>query len=265
MNGSLALTVERRCERTALASVRYDGMARCSRAFTHGLAARVVTSLLGPGYVAGDRVELHGSVGAHAHLVVADQSATRVFGGRATSSSRSVWRVASGATLALLREPTTLFAGSRHETQTTIDLPASARAIVVDLVTAAEPDFVSYATNLEIRCDGALVAVDRACLGAASFPARAVGSLVVVGGIRASAVAAIEDLLDAACDVRAGLGRPLGEGLVVRVYGDDMWHVRETLYACATLARDQSPRNALSFAFTNAASVGLVPGPLANA
>ena len=240
MTGSLALAVERHGERTALVSVRYDGMARCSRAFAQGDAARVVTSLLGPGYVAGDRVQTRGSVGAHAHVVVVDQSATRVFGGRAISSAQSVWRVAASAELELLREPTTLFAGSRHETSTTIDLPASARAIVVDLVIAAEPDFVSYETQLEIRCDGVLVAADRAHLEPPSFPARAVGSVVVVGAISEGAVAAIEGRLGAARDLRTGLGSPLGAGIVIRAYGDDAWNVRETLHACAALARISS-------------------------
>ncbi|GAC1500051.1 MAG: hypothetical protein NVS1B2_24320 [Vulcanimicrobiaceae bacterium] len=240
MTGSLALAAAVRHDRTRLARVCYDGNARCSRAFEDGPAARVVTSMLGPGFVAGDVLTISGDVAEGARLVVADQSATRAYGGHATSMARSIWRVAAHGTLALLREPTTLFADSRHQTHTAIDLASDARAIVVECVTIAEHAFASFASRLEIRCDGARVVCDRARLETSTFPARTLGTCVAIGHLSASAIEAIERTIDVARGVRCGLGRPLGDGVVVRAYGDDAWSVRETLHAIAAIATTSS-------------------------
>lgn len=237
MTGTLTLLAERRGERTRLACVRYDGTLRCSPAFDDRGAVRVVTSSLGPGLLAGDGTVISGNVGTQAHLIVTEQSATRAYGGAAVSTSHRTWNVASAATLELLAEPVTLFSGSRHEANTTIELGVGARVTIVDAIVAAEPQFVSYASDVTIRRAGRLVTVDRARLDPEVMPARALGVLIYLGQLSAHRLGDIESFLHARSGIRFGIGRPLAEGLIVRLYGDDAWTVREALHAAAARVR----------------------------
>jgi len=237
VTGTLTLLAERRGERTRLACVRYDGTLRCSRAFDDRGAVRVVTSSLGPGLLAGDGTVISGNVGTQAHLIVTEQSATRAYGGAAVSTSHRTWNVASAATLELLAEPVTLFSGSRHEANTTIELGVGARVTIVDAIVAAEPQFVSYASDVTIRRAGRLVTVDRARLDPEVMPARALGVLIYLGQLSAHRLGDIESFLHARSGIRFGVGRPLAEGLIVRLYGDDAWTVREALHAAAARVR----------------------------
>ncbi len=237
MTGNLTLIAERRGERTRLACVRYNGTLRCSRAFDDRGAVRVVTSSLGPGLLAGDRTVISGNVGTQAHLIVTEQSATRAYGGAAISTSHRTWNVASAATLELLAEPVTLFSGSRHEANMTIELEVGARVTIVDAIVAAESHFVSYASDVTIHRAGRLVTVDRARLDSEAMPARALGVLIYLGHLSEYRLAEIESLLHAIRGIRFGIGQPLAEGLIVRLYGDDAWTVREALHAVAARVR----------------------------
>ncbi len=214
----------RRGARTVIERVRYDGVARCSRTFARDGAALVMLSNLGPGVVRGDRLELTGTVCGGAHLIVTEQTATRVLGGSAPSTFAANWTVEPGATLDLRAEPVVAHHRGEHEIVTEIDCAPDACVILRDLASVAGDARLRLRTL--VRVDGRDRFYDALELGAAAPPA--VGTFVVIG--RALAPEPFDALAQAATDVRIGIGT-LPEGLFARVLGPAVWPVSEALAA----------------------------------
>jgi urease accessory protein UreH len=213
--------------------VRYEGVARCSRTFRRGDAALVMLSNLGPGIVRGDAIEIAGSVGPGAHLIVTEQAATRILGGASPSRVNAAWRVAEGATLELRPEPIVARIGGDATIATTVDCAPDATLIVRDLAS------VAGATRLRLqtlaRIAGRDVFYDSIVLDA-SAPA-AVGTFAILG---AAVDVRAFDAIAASNDLRIGVGQ-LGAGLFVRVLGSAVWPVRETLDALRERVRHAHP------------------------
>jgi len=214
--------------------VRYEGVARCSRTFWRDGAALVMLSNLGPGIIRGDSIEIVGTVGPGARLIVTEQAATRVLGGVSSSRIDAAWSVAAGATLELCPEPIVAHLGGEATIATTIDCASDATVIVRDLAS------VSNGTRLRlrtlVRIAGRDAFYDSIELGAHAPPA--IGTLAIIG--QSPDVASL-DALAAASPLRVGVG-VLVSGLFVRVLGSAVWPVRELLdTARATIAPRVTP------------------------
>lgn len=209
--------------------IRYDGVARCSRTFRRDGAALVMLSTLGPGIVRGDSLEVFGTVGPGAHLIVTEQAATRVLGGGASSRVDAVWTVASGATLELCPEPIIAHLGGDAMISTTIDCAPDAALIVRDLASVSNGARVRLRTLIRVAGRDALY--DSIEIATDAPPA--IGTVV---GIGRTPEVELLDALAAASHVRVGVG-VLSAGLFVRVLGPAVWPVRELQDAiCAMIA-----------------------------
>jgi hypothetical protein len=208
--------------------VRYDGVARCSRTFSRDDAALVVLSTLGPGIVRGDSLEIVGSVGPGAHLIVTEQAATRVLGGGASSRIDACWTVGSEATLELCPEPIIANSGGVATIATTIDCAPGATLIVRDLASVSAGTRLSLRTLARVA--GRDVYYDSIELGADAPPA--VGTFAIIG--RMPDVEAL-DAFARAADLHIGVG-VLSPGAFVRVLGPAVWPVRDVLDAVNLLA-----------------------------
>ncbi len=225
-SGSLTLSARRSGTRTILDRVRFEGIARCSRAFPDGDAARVVLSQLGPGVVRGDAVAIAGHVGAGAHLIVTSQSATRLLGGPRPAGATADWTLDDGAILELISEPLVASADSDYAGQTHIALAASALVLATDV--ACVPRAARVRLRTIVTRGGRELLYD-AFEPAAAAP-QTVGTLTLVG-VPTHRIAPLVAELDRAADrlgLHAGVG-VLADGAMARVLGPDIWDVRSAL------------------------------------
>jgi urease accessory protein UreH len=213
--------------------VRYEGVARCSRTFRHDGAATVMLSNLGPGIIRGDTLEIAGTVGPGAHLIVTEQSATRILGGTAPSRLDAMWTVASGATLELCPEPIIAHIGGDATISTTVECERDATLIVRDLASVAGATRLRL--RLLVRFDGREAFYDSIVLAAGAPPA--VGTFAMLGA------SPDVDRLDAfadASDLRIGVG-VLPSGAFARILGPAVWPVRQALHALRDLVAEAIP------------------------
>jgi urease accessory protein UreH len=221
--------------------VRYEGLARCSRTFRRGDAALVVLSALGPGLVRGDSIEIAGTVGEGAHLIVTEQSATRVLGGPASSRLESAWTVERRATLELYPEPIIAHFGGAATIRTTIDCAPDATLIFRDIASITNEARLDLRTH--VRVAGRDLLYDAIEFG--SVITTAVGTFAVVGP--AIDVAPFDTIM-ALSGLQGGIG-VLPTGLFARVLGPSVWSVLELLNALrAALGRIESPAGRMSHA-----------------
>jgi len=135
VNGQLVLRCAQRDGCSRLLTSRFYGVARASRALREpDRALRVVTSTLGPGILAGDRLMREVEVGAGARLVVAAQMATPVFAGTAPSRGDAWARVAAGAALFAPGDVLLLAAGAAHESSARLDVSGDGFALHAEIV-----------------------------------------------------------------------------------------------------------------------------------
>jgi urease accessory protein UreH len=226
-SGSLTIAARRTGSRTVLERVRYEGISRCSRAFTQGDAALVVLSQLGPGVVRGDAVATAGIVRAGAHLIVTSQAATRLMGGPRPSRSRATWILEDRAVLEIIGEPLVASADASYEAATSIELGAGAFVIISDIAAVPRPADVHLRTI--VTRGGRDLFYDAFDAGTAA--PQVVGTLAIVGLAPdrvAPLTAALDAAADAADELRIGIGVLTG-GTFVRILGSDIWSVRAAL------------------------------------
>ena len=236
MTGLIALDCAERGGRSYVARVRYDGLARVSRAQREGDAVRVVVAQLGPGIIGGDRYASEVRVGRDASLVVTGQMATPVYARAAApaSTTHAGWQVGAGATLVVRAEPLMLDHGARHDASATIDVAGDGCAFVADIVTVAPGALARLRTVA--RIDGRLVARDACDLRANGA---AVATLFVVcadDAARAAIAAVLEPLVAAAPNVRGGCGATNG-AVIVRATSARVWAAQLLVDACIAALR----------------------------
>jgi hypothetical protein len=225
--GSLELSARRAGERTVLERIRYDGIARCSRAFARGDAALVVLSQLGPGVVHGDDVVTTGTLQPGAHLIVTGQTTTRLLGGALPSRANVTWLLGSGAFLETIGEPIIASPGAFHAASTTIELAPQAVVLISEIACVPREARVSIRTI--VRREGRELMYDAVDAGRAA--PRTVGTFAIVG-IDAGAIEGLAGALDALADTLGGATIGLGRldcGVFARVLDDDPWTVRSIL------------------------------------
>ena len=234
--GSLDITARRLGQRTVLGRVRYEGISRCSRAFAEGDAVRVVTSQLGPGVVQGDLIVSSGRLEAGAHLIVTQQAATRLMGGKRSARAQTHWALDAGALLELLGEPLIGYTDARYDAVTTVDLAAGARVLISEIACTPTDSAVRIRTSVQQHSRELFYdAFDAAAAGP-----QVIGSFSVIG-IDAPCIARVLAALDAVSadddDTRQGAGA-LPAGVFARILGNDVWTVRAALIALRGAARD---------------------------
>jgi urease accessory protein UreH len=226
-SGSLTIAARRAGSRTVLERVRYEGISRCSRAFTQGDAALVVLSQLGPGVVRGDAVSTAGIVRAGAHLIVTSQAATRLMGGPRPSRSRTAWILEDHAVLEIIGEPLVASADASYEATTSIELKNGAFVLISEI--AAVPHVADVRLRTIVTREERDLFYD--AFDAAPAAPQVVGTLAIVG-LAADRIAALTAALDAAAaaadELRIGIG-VLSSGIFARILGSDIWSVRAAL------------------------------------
>lgn len=225
--GSLMIAARRAGPRTIVERLRYEGISRCSRAFADGVAARVVFSQLGPGVVRGDLTHCAGSIGAGAHLIVTQQSATRLMGGPRGAAAHDAWTVASDALLELLGEPVVAAADARYDAVTRVDLAPGAAVLITDVAHVTAGSAVRVRTS--VRRGARELWYD--ALEPAAVAPEVVGTFAVIGLSDDDAsrlIACLDRAADGCADVRAGVGR-LRYGVAARILARDVWAVRTAL------------------------------------
>jgi urease accessory protein UreH len=225
--GSLALAARRAGARTILERVRYDGIARCSRAFRCDDAALVVLSQLGPGVVRGDSVNTTGRIHADAHLIVTSQTATRVLGGTRRSHAHASWQLDERAVLELVGEPLIAAVDARYEASTVVDLGQQSRVLISEL--AHVPEGADVRLRTSVRQSGREVFYD--AFEAAAAAPQAVGTFALIGldDAQITVVGAMLDrVADELVDVRIGVGA-LTRGVYARIVASDLWAIRTAL------------------------------------
>ena len=208
--------------RTVIERVRYEGVARCSRTFEENGAARVMLSQLGPGVVRGDRIEIVGTVARDAHLIVTEQTATRILGGAAPSSLSAHWTVEAGAWLEFRAEPIVSHHGGDHEITTRVACERDATVMLREVV--------SVTNGARLRMRTLVTIAGRDCFSDAielddTSPA-AVGTFAVLG--RSVAPQSFDAIACASSEARIGIGT-LHKGIFARAIGPRVWVVRAAL------------------------------------
>jgi urease accessory protein UreH len=229
VTGSLDVVAEAPARRTILTELRAGGLLRASRPLRDGRdAALLLTTVLGPGLLHGDRHVVRGRVGDGAALAVGATAATKVYGGARESTIESYWSVAAGGSLVLRAEPTIAFAGARFCSTSRIELARDARFVATELL-ARLPDDPGCRVEVRtfVRCAGTLLAHD---VQRAS-PRWTIGTLLATASDNVDAE--LDALSEGLAGARVGIGRLAGGMLLVRVLGTVAWQVRDALGACS--------------------------------
>jgi urease accessory protein UreH len=232
--GTLNIAARRVGARTIIERIRYDGISRCSRMFRSGDAALVMISQLGPGVVRGDEVTMHGRLEPGAHLIITQQTATRVLGGTRPARASATWSVGENARLELLSEPLLASPDADYAATTTIDLAPNACVLISELGTV--PSGARVRLRVVIRRAEREIFYD--AIDAAAAAPRTVGMLAYVGPTpedSAALLVALDTAVDVCADfsigtrdVRVGTGL-LPNGVFARVSGLNVWSVRSAL------------------------------------
>lgn len=237
MDGRLALACVYAGGRTRLKTLRFEGLARSSRALADtGGAIRVLTAALGPGFLGGDGVTRDIDVGAGATLIVAAQMATPVFAGAAPSRGLTRASVAAGGALYAPGEPLLIAPGARHETSAELTICGDGVAFIAEIVA------LGFGARLRARTsawiDGRL-AVRDACDLEGERRERALLSAIVV-----TADAVRRDVLAtrytaAAAEhaaVRCGVGAT-GGAIIIRAGASGAWALQQFLEHIVAITR----------------------------
>ncbi|QRN98738.1 urease accessory protein UreD [Archangium violaceum] len=232
--GDARLAFERVGNRTVVRTALAHSPLRLLTPRNHGHAAWVYTSSLGGGLVDGDHLSVELDVAEGAAALLSSQGSTRVYRSPRGCRSDLSARVAEGALLALVPDPTMCFAGARYDQRQDVQLAPGASLILMDLVTAGRSAngerwaFTHYSSALRVHREGRALLDERWLLDPhqGTLPERlgrfdALGTVLLVGPSLASAREALAERVGALPVIpRAGLvcsASPLGpDGLVLR-------------------------------------------------
>jgi urease accessory protein UreH len=243
VTGALHIVATHDGDRTRIATLRQEGLSRCSRPLpAPGGAAKIVIAQLGPGFVRGDRYELDVTLGDRAHLVLEMQSAARAFGGGSASSSVQRIDVGRDARLVFAGEALVAYDGAVHRSQTHVRLADGASLAWVDCI-APHGAFTSVTTALRIDIAGRLAVHDVLRLTPRRLDGHAFGSAFYLrAGMSAERSEQLVAIADAAfanpeapitastdIEVAVGVGSPATGGVTLRASGLRVADVRQTL------------------------------------
>jgi urease accessory protein len=232
--GDARLGFERVGKRTVVRTALAHSPLRLLTPRNHGHAAWVYTSSLGGGLVDGDHLSLELDVAEGAAALLSSQGSTRVYRSPRGCRSELSARVAPGALLALVPDPTMCFAGARYSQHQDVQLAPGASLVLMDVVTAGRSAngerwaFTHYTSSLRVHREGRALLDERWLLDPAhgALPERlgrfdALCTVLLVGPALDSAREALAGHVGTLpVTPRAGLvcsASPLGpDGLVLR-------------------------------------------------
>ncbi|KAI8591582.1 UreD-domain-containing protein [Geranomyces variabilis] len=157
--------------RTILTQLAFAYPLRLLAPRAHSRSAAAYALTFGGGLLSGDRITLNVSLAPHTSLALLTQGSTKVFprktaGETGVSAQTLVATVAASALLALLPDPTTLFAGAAYVQNQTVRCDSGASLCLLDWYTAGRAsrgerwEFESYETVNEVWVDSVCVVRD---------------------------------------------------------------------------------------------------------
>jgi urease accessory protein len=158
--GDARLGFERVGNRTVVRTALAHSPLRLLTPRNHGHAAWVYTSSLGGGLVDGDHLSVELDVAEGAAALLSSQGANRVYRSPRGCRSELSARVAPGALLALVPDPTMCFAGARYTQHQDVQLAPGASLVLMDVVTAGRSAngerwaFTHYTSSLRVHREG---------------------------------------------------------------------------------------------------------------
>jgi urease accessory protein len=179
MSGAGALRVELAAGKSIVHTVRADAPLKLLLPNNRGHAAWVFLATLGGGLVGGDVIALDVDVAAGASAFLGTQSSTKVFRSERETSQSLRAKVADDASLLVVPDPVTCFAGARYTQSTEVTLGDRATLVLVDIATCGRAargerwDFERYASRMRVERGGRVVAVDSLLLDSAHGDLRA--------------------------------------------------------------------------------------------
>lgn len=192
--GSARLAFERVGNRTVVRTALAHSPLRLLTPRNHGHAAWVYTSSLGGGLVDGDHLTVDLDVAEGASALVSSQGSTRVYRSPRGCRSELSARVAPGALLAWVPDPTMCFTDARYTQSQDIQLAPGASLILMELLTAGRSAagerwaFTHYTSSLRVHREGRALIDERWLLDPAHgvLPERlgrfdALGTVLLVG------------------------------------------------------------------------------------
>lgn len=213
----------------------------------HGAFAWVFAANFGGGLVDGDALTIRARVHTGAGALLGTQSAQKVYRSPSGCRQELAADVADAASLVVLPDPVSPFAGARYSQATTLRLGASASLIFLDGVTCGRSargerwDFARYASRTRIERAGELVLLDATLLDPAHGDLRermgrfdALATLVALGPRFVSVVRSVlaaPGPLSRRADVLSQAS-PLGDdGVILRIAGTSVENVARAVRA----------------------------------
>lgn len=210
----------------------------------------------GGGFVEGDSAELYATMEKGTRALITTTAASKFYKCPQGATSREQIRITVGADALLEYHPdeAILFAGSRVERRTRIDLDETSRLFATDMIAAGRIHYGSgeafkfhaLESEFEVRIDGEVMLLDRLIAeGAeeAEAPGRLWGgssqmaTVIAVGsdlppGIESKIEAALSD-----CEVGSAGATRIGNAVICRILAAEAWACQEAVYKCWSLVR----------------------------
>jgi urease accessory protein len=210
----------------------------------------------GGGFVEGDAAELYATMEPDTRALITTTSASKFYKcpNGATSRESISLKVGSGALLEYYPDEAIVFANSRVERRTLIELDRTASLFAIDMIAAGRIHygtgeaflFKSLRSDFEIRIDGQTVLLDRLIAEGAE---EIVALQRLWGGAShlATVVAVGDDLppdlerqLEAAmlaCKIPASGATRTGNVMICRILATEAWACHEAIFRCWTALR----------------------------
>lgn len=186
-NSSKLSTVCRVIEgRTVLSSRYHETPLKITKTFREPVTDALMMYLMdvSPGLMEGDHYEMDLKQEAQTHLIMTNQSFTKVHpAGQAGASVNARFQIEEEAKLEYMPEPTIPYKDSRFTGHNEFHLARNASLIFAEIITPGRThrderyQFTSFATTTEIYVEGQLVAYDRFMLSPYAHSYSAIGAL----------------------------------------------------------------------------------------
>lgn len=210
----------------------------------------------GGGFVEGDSAQLYATMDAGTRALITTTAASKFYKCPQGATSREEIHIDVGpdALLEYYPDEAILFAGSRVERRTRINLDATSRLFATDMIAAGRIHygageafkFSALESEFEVRIDGEVVALDRLiaqdeeeteALERLWGGASQMATVVAVGS---ELPAGIEKTLEtelAGCEVDAAGASRIGNVIICRILGSEAWACHEAIYKCWSVVR----------------------------